>query len=234
MTPERPEPSYSDRQRQVKRIAVLVSGRGSNFEALLKATQAGRIAGQIVVVGANRSDAKALETARAAGIATFCVPHRDLPRREDFDAALVAALEAQRPDLVVLAGFMRILTPVFVDFYSGRLLNIHPSLLPCYPGLHTHERALADGVRIHGCTVHFVTSALDHGPIVIQGAVPVLPEDRPEELAARVLQVEHRIYPMAVQWFCEDRLTVSEGRVTLRGEPAAAAAGAVLIAPCGT
>lgn len=202
----------------MKRIAVLVSGRGSNLEALLAAVRAGRISGEIVVVGANRAEAKGLETARRAGIATFCVSHRDYSERETFDRALIAALDAHRPDLVVLAGFMRILTAPFVDHYSGRLLNIHPSLLPSYPGLHTHERALADGVRIHGCTVHFVTSNLDLGPIVIQGAVPVLPNDDAERLAARVLRVEHLIYPLAVQWFCEGRLKLVKNQVRVLGD----------------
>jgi len=215
----------------MKRIAVLISGRGSNLEALLAAANAGQIAGEIVAVGANRTEAKGLLAARRAGIATFCVSHRDYSEREAFDQALMAALDAHRPDLVVLAGFMRILTPAFVDHYTGRLLNIHPSLLPCYPGLHTHERALADGVRIHGCTVHFVTSNLDLGPIVIQGAVPVLPDDDTERLAARVLRVEHQIYPRAVQWFCENRLTLAGGKVTLRGDAPNGASTPELIVP---
>ncbi|MBI3150166.1 MAG: phosphoribosylglycinamide formyltransferase [Betaproteobacteria bacterium] len=199
----------------MKRIAVLLSGRGSNFEALLACTAVGDFPGEIVVVGANRTDARGIETARQAGIATFCLAHRDYPQREEFDRALRETLEPYRPDLVVLAGFMRILTPGFVDFYAGRMLNIHPSLLPAFPGLHTHERALAEGVRIHGCTVHFVTADLDHGPIVIQAAVPVLPGDGVDELASRVLRVEHRIYPQAVRWFCEGRLSLNEGRVAL-------------------
>lgn len=215
----------------MKRIAVLVSGRGSNFEALLAAQRAGRIAGEIAVVGANRVEAKGLETARQAGIATFCVSHRDYSEREAFDQALMERLEAHRPDLVVLAGFMRILTPGFVDHYAGRLLNIHPSLLPSYPGLHTHERALADGVRIHGCTVHFVTSDLDLGPIVIQGAVPVLPGDDGDRLAARVLRVEHQIYPRAVQWFCQGRLRLANGKVLLLGDQDEGEATPELIVP---
>jgi phosphoribosylglycinamide formyltransferase-1 len=201
----------------MKRIVVLISGRGSNFEVLEKACRTGQVPGKIVAVISNRADARGLITAQEAGIATACLSHRDYPDREAFDQALAGAIDAQRPDLVVLAGFMRILTPGFVTRYQGRLLNIHPSLLPAYPGLHTHQRALADGVRIHGCTVHFVTAALDLGPIVIQGAVPVLPGDDADALAARVLAVEHQIYPRAVRWFCEDRLALVDSRVTLRG-----------------
>lgn len=202
----------------MKRIAVLLSGRGSNFEALLAASCMPGFPGEIVVVGSNRADAKGLETARAAAIPTFCVLHREYQQRSDFDAALIEALDAHRPDLVVLAGFMRILTPAFVDHFAGRLMNIHPSLLPSFPGLHTHERALAEGVRIHGCTVHFVTADLDHGPVVVQAAVPVLPEDDAQALAARVLSLEHRIYPQAVRWFCEDRLRLDHGRVSVDAE----------------
>lgn len=215
----------------MKRIAVLLSGRGSNFEALLAAASSAGYPGQVVVVGANRGDAKGLETARAAGIACFSLRHQDYLERGDFDAALIRALDAYAPDLVVLAGFMRILTPAFVEHYAGRLVNIHPSLLPAFTGLHTHERALAEGVRIHGCTVHFVTADLDHGPIIIQGAVPVLPEDDAQSLAARVLAVEHRIYPLAVRWFCEDRLRLEAGRVRVDGVGAASTA--ELLAPFG-
>lgn len=215
----------------MKRIAVLLSGRGSNFEALLAAANRTGYPGQVVVVGSNRGDAKGLETARAAGIPSFSLRHQDYHERGDFDAALIRALDAHAPDLVVLAGFMRILTPTFVDHYAGRLVNIHPSLLPAFTGLHTHERALADGVRIHGCTVHFVTADLDHGPIIIQGAVPVLPEDDAQSLAARVLAVEHRIYPQAVRWFCEGRLRLEAGRVRVDG--VCAASTAELVAPFG-
>lgn len=199
----------------MKRIAVLLSGRGSNFEALLRASSASGFPGKIVVVGSNRSDAQGLVIAQAAGIASFCVSHRDYAERAAFDEELRRELDQHRPDLVVMAGFMRILTPAFVEHYAGRLLNIHPSLLPAFPGLHTHERALAEGVRIHGCTVHFVTADLDHGPIVIQAAVPVLPEDDTATLAARVLRAEHQIYARAVRWFCEDRLRLMRGRVQL-------------------
>ncbi|UCF76252.1 MAG: phosphoribosylglycinamide formyltransferase, partial [Betaproteobacteria bacterium] len=152
---------------------------------------------------------KGLATARAHGITTEVVPHRDFPDRAAFDAALASAIDAHQPDLVVLAGFMRILTDDFVARYAGRLMNIHPSLLPAFPGLQTHRHALAAGVRIHGCTVHFVTPALDGGPIIVQAAVPVQPGDSEETLAARVLREEHRIYPQAIRWFCEGRLALA-------------------------
>lgn len=201
----------------MKNIVILVSGRGSNMEAMLAAQAAGRLPARIAAVVSNRPDAVGLETAARAGIATAVVDHKSYPRtdegREAFDAALAAVIDGYAPDLVVLAGFMRILTPGFVAHYDGRLLNIHPSLLPSFPGLHTHQRALEAGVRIHGCTVHFVTAELDHGPIVIQAAVPVLIGDDEPTLAARVLAEEHRVYPQAVRWFVEDRLRVEGGRV---------------------
>ncbi len=201
-----------------KRIVALISGRGSNLEAILREQHGAPFPGEVVAAIANRADAAGLALAARAGVATETVPHRDYPTREAFDAVLAERIDAVGADLVVLAGFMRILTPRFVERYSGRLLNIHPSLLPAYPGLDTHRRALADGVAIHGCTVHFVTPDLDHGPIVVQGAVPVRPHDTEAALAERVLRVEHRIYPRAVRWFCEDRLTLTDGRVTLAGE----------------
>lgn len=199
----------------MKKIVILISGRGSNMEALLAARAAGELPVEIAAVIANRPDAAGLETAARAGIATHCVDHRAYAGREAFDAALAACIDGFAPDLVVLAGFMRILTADFVRHYDGRLLNIHPSLLPAFPGLHTHRRALDEGVRIHGCTVHFVTAELDHGPVVIQAAVPVLDSDDEATLAARVLRQEHRIYPLAVRWFAEDRLTLDAGRVRL-------------------
>lgn len=195
-----------------KTIVILISGRGSNMEAILQA----RLPARVAAVISNDPGAKGLATARAHGVATTVVPHRNFPDRVAFDTALSAAIDAHRPDLVVLAGFMRILSEDFVRRYTGRLMNIHPSLLPAFPGLHTHRQALAAGVRIHGCTVHFVTPALDDGPIVVQAAVPVLPEDSEETLAARVLRQEHRIYPQAIRWFCEDRLALAgDGRATL-------------------
>ena len=199
------------------RIVVLISGRGSNFEALARAA----LPASLVAVISNTPEARGLTIAAALGIATAVVDHRTHTRREDFEAALAAQIDRCEADLVVLAGFMRMLTPRFVTRYEGRILNIHPSLLPAFPGLHTHRRALEAGVRIHGCTVHFVTPSLDAGPIVIQAAVPVLPDDTEETLAARVLDEEHRIYPQAVRWFCERRLTLtSEGKVRIDGEPA--------------
>jgi len=204
----------------IPRVSVLSSGRGSNLAALLAAERAGRLAGRINAVISNRPGIRALEIAADHGVATTVVDHRAYAERDAFDAALAAAIDAGEPDLVVLAGFMRVLGPAFVAHYEGRMLNIHPSLLPSYPGLHTHRRALADGVRIHGCTVHFVTADLDHGPIVAQGAVPVLEGDDEESLAARVLAVEHRLLPAAVRAFCERRLVIVGRRVRVKGEVA--------------
>jgi phosphoribosylglycinamide formyltransferase 1 len=169
--------------------------------------------GDVVVVGGNKSDAKGLELAREAGIGTFALNHKTFASRESFDATLVEALNAYAPDLVVLAGFMRILTPVFTDAFAGKMINIHPSLLPSYPGLDTHARALADGVKLHGCTVHFVTSELDVGPIIAQAAVQVDDDDTADTLAAKVLVQEHQILPFAVKLFCDDRLHVNGMRV---------------------
>ena len=205
----------------MKSIVILISGRGSNMEAMLAAKLPCRIAAVI----SNKADAKGLETARAHGIRAAVVAHAGHASRELFDAALAAEIDRHRPDLVVLAGFMRILGEAFVRRYAGRLMNIHPSLLPAFPGLHTHRRALAAGCRVHGCTVHFVTPALDNGPVVIQAAVPVHADDSEEALAARVLAQEHVAYPQAVRWFLEGRLSLgADGRVRLAGErhPAAA------------
>ncbi|MBP6037109.1 MAG: phosphoribosylglycinamide formyltransferase [Azonexus sp.] len=208
----------------MKQIVVLISGRGSNMEALVRARDRGELPGRIAAVISNRPQAAGLETAARAGIATDCVDHRAFAGREEFDLALAECIDRHQPDLVVLAGFMRILGEGFVRRYAGRLVNIHPSLLPAFPGLHTHRRALEEGVRVHGCTVHFVTPALDHGPIVIQAAVPVLDDDDEDRLAARVLAQEHRIYPLAVRWFVEGRLTVVDGRVRVAGGQAESAA----------
>jgi len=199
----------------MKKIVILISGRGSNMEALLKAQAAGELPVDIAAVISNRPDAKGLATAEAAGIATRVVDHKAYAGREAFDAALAECIDAFAPDLVVLAGFMRILTEGFVSHYEGRLLNIHPSLLPAFPGLHTHQKAIDEGVRVHGCTVHFVTPALDHGPVVIQAVVPVLDEDSEDTLAARVLAQEHKVYPQAVRWFAEGRLRLEGKRVRL-------------------
>lgn len=197
----------------MKSLVILISGRGSNLEALLKSGLPGKVAAVI----SNRPGARGLDIAQAHGVETAVVDHTPYPSREAFDAALMEEIDRHRPDLVALAGFMRIFTDAFVSRYSGRLINIHPSLLPLFPGLHTHARAIEAGVKIHGCTVHFVTPRLDHGPIVIQAAVPVLSGDTEETLAARVLQHEHRIYPQAVRWFLEDRLEISGERVRVKG-----------------
>ncbi|MFU2489301.1 phosphoribosylglycinamide formyltransferase [Thauera sp. WH-1] len=204
----------------MKSIVILISGRGSNMEAIVQA----RIPGaRIAAVISNRPEAEGLAFARAHGIATAVVDHRDHADRAQFDAALAERIDAYAPDLVVLAGFMRLLTPGFVRHYEGRLLNIHPSLLPAFTGLHTHRRALEAGVRVHGATVHFVTAELDCGPIVIQAVVPVLPDDDAAALAARVLAQEHRIYPQAVRWFVEDRLARDKhGGVVVHTQPVAA------------
>jgi phosphoribosylglycinamide formyltransferase-1 len=194
----------------VKRIVILISGRGSNMQALLEANLPCRVAAVI----SNRADAQGLEIARMRGIATAVVSHKDFADRAAFDAALAAVIDAHQPDLIVLAGFMRILTTGFVERYAGRLINIHPSLLPAYPGIDTHQRALTDGVRIHGCTVHFVTPTLDHGPVIIQAAVPVLRDDTVQSLSARVLGEEHRVFPQAVRWLCRNQVWLDEtGRV---------------------
>lgn len=202
----------------MKKIVILISGRGSNMEAIIRAQIPGA---EVSAVIANRPDAAGLAFAVDHGIVTQVVDHKAHPSREAFDAALAGAIDAHRPDLVVLAGFMRVLTDAFVEHYAGRLLNIHPSLLPSFPGLHTHRKALEAGVRVHGATVHFVTPTLDCGPVVIQAAVPVLPGDDETALAARVLEQEHRIYPQAVRWFVEGRLSLVNGRVLVQDEPAA-------------
>jgi phosphoribosylglycinamide formyltransferase-1 len=192
-------------------LVILISGRGSNMQALL---EAGLPINRVVVIS-NDPDAEGLKIAASLGALVSCIDHRNFQSREAFDAALADEIDRHQPDLIALAGFMRILTDGFVLRYQGRLLNIHPSLLPAYPGLQTHRRALQDGVRIHGCTVHFVTAAVDHGPIVIQAAVPVMPDDTPQILASRVLQAEHRIYPQAVRWFLQGRLKLSGQMVTV-------------------
>ncbi|MBF1165668.1 phosphoribosylglycinamide formyltransferase [Dechloromonas agitata] len=202
----------------MKNIVILISGRGSNMEALIAARDAGNLPVNIAAVISNRPDAAGLETAAKAGIVTHYIDHKAFAGREAFDAALAECIDGFAPDLVVLAGFMRILSEGFVRRYAGRLMNIHPSLLPSFPGLHTHQRALDEGVRIHGCTVHFVTPSLDHGPVIIQAAVPVLDSDDEASLAARVLRQEHRVYPQAVRWFAEGKLTLDNGRVRLAAD----------------
>lgn len=196
-----------------KTVVILISGRGSNMEALLGAKLPARVA----AVVSNEPQARGLDTARRQGVATAVVNHRDYPDRAAFDAALAAEIDRHRPDLVALAGFMRVLTAPFIERYRGRLINIHPSLLPAFPGLHTHRRALAEGVTTHGCTVHFVTPVVDAGPIILQASVPVLKGDTEETLAARVLREEHRIYPEAVRGFLEGRIRLgADGAVTVK------------------
>lgn len=198
----------------MKSAVILISGRGSNMQALVEA----RTGVEMRAVIANRPAAGGLEWAAAKGIATRVVDHKAFAAREAFDGALATAIDAFAPDYVLLAGFMRILTEGFIARYPRRILNIHPSLLPLFPGLDTHSRALAEGVKLHGATVHFVTPALDHGPIVVQAAVPVLAGDTEEALAARVLAQEHRIYPLAARWLAEDRIEFnSAGVVQVRG-----------------
>ena len=194
-------------------IVSLISGRGSNFEAIYKAAHAKSWDVRFTGLIANQPEAKGLVFAKSVGIPTAVIDHRAYPSREAFDRALMQQIDAFRADLVVLAGFMRILTPGFIKHYEGRMINIHPSLLPRFPGLHTHERALAAGDRVHGATVHFVSAGVDEGPIICQSEVPVLPTDTPSELAARVLKTEHQIYPLAVEWFIQGRLQITGNRV---------------------
>ena len=195
------------------RITVLVSGRGSNLGALLAAERTGAFRGSVTHVISNRPGAGGLDIAREHGVSTAVVDHRGFATREAFDAALVAEIDRSEPGLVVLAGFMRVLGRAAVERYAGRLINIHPSLLPAYPGLHTHRRALADGAAMHGCTVHFVTPEVDVGPIIAQSALAVRRDDDEASLAERVLALEHRLLPAAVGWFCEGRLVIEGTRV---------------------
>lgn len=193
----------------MKSLVILISGRGSNMQALLEA----KLPLDRITVISNNTHASGLEIARQHGIETIVLDHRAFPDRQSFDAALAEKIDACQPKLIALAGFMRILSDRFVQRYQDRLMNIHPSLLPAFPGLGTHARALQEGIKIHGCTVHFVTAQLDHGPIVIQAAIPVAPDDTEETLAARVLKQEHRIYPQAVRWFMEDRIRLDGNRI---------------------
>lgn len=196
----------------MKNIVILISGRGSNMQAIVET----RIPGaRVAAVISNRPNAAGLAWAQAQGIATAALDHAAFADRAAFDLALAEIIDQYQPDLVVLAGYMRILTAEFVTRYAGRMMNIHPSLLPAFTGLHTHARAIAAGVKITGCTVHFVTPELDHGPIIAQAAVPVLDDDNEEMLAERILQQEHHIYPQAVRWFIENRLHEQNGRVLL-------------------
>ncbi|HSW08263.1 phosphoribosylglycinamide formyltransferase [Aquabacterium sp.] len=200
----------------MKRIVILISGRGSNMEAIVQRCAAEGWPATVAAVIANRPDAKGLAFAAAQGIATAVVDHKQQASRAAFDDELARVIDGFAPDLVVLAGFMRILGDAFVQRYEGRMLNIHPSLLPAFPGLHTHRQAILAGCKLAGATVHFVTPQLDHGPIVMQSAVPVLPGDDEAALSARVLATEHVIYPQAVRWFVEGALQFTEGRVLQR------------------
>jgi len=197
----------------MKNIVVLISGRGSNMEAIVRASAAEGWPAKVGAVISNRADAAGLDFARANGIATAVVEHTAFASRDAFDARLAEAIDAFRPDVVALAGFMRILTPGFVQRYDGRLVNIHPSLLPMFPGLHTHRRAIEAGCKVAGATVHFVTADLDHGPIIGQATVPVRPDDTEQSLAARVLEQEHVLYPRAIRWLVEDALQQRDGVV---------------------
>ncbi|NGM88203.1 phosphoribosylglycinamide formyltransferase [Parapusillimonas sp. SGNA-6] len=202
------------------RIVVLISGRGSNMQTIVNTVRDQGLPAHVCAVIANKADAAGIAWAREQGIQTRVVPHRDYPTREAFDEALAAAIDTWDPHYVLLAGFMRVLTPDFVEHFNGRLINIHPSLLPAFPGLHTHQQALATGVQWHGCTVHFVTPVLDHGPIIAQGIVPVMADDSPDSLAGRVLQVEHRLYADVVRWLAEGRVELDAmQRVLVRGVP---------------
>ena len=201
------------------RTGVLISGRGSNLQALIDACAARDYPAEIVLVVANRADAAGLERAARAKIPTRIIAHRDFAERAAFDAALDTALKEARVELVCLAGFMRILGTSFIDAWRDRMINIHPSLLPEFPGLDTHARALAAGVKRHGCTVHFVRNEVDSGPIIVQGSVPVLPGDNVDKLAARVLAVEHRAYPLALRLIAEGRVRVRGDSVEIDGRP---------------
>jgi len=199
----------------MKNIVILISGRGSNMEAIVRALETERWPARIAAVISNKADAQGLAFAQAHGIPTAVVPNKEFATRDAFDAALRDTIDGFAPDLVVLAGFMRILTAPFVEHYAGRMLNIHPSLLPLFPGLHTHRQALEAGVGEHGATVHFVTAELDHGPAVLQARIPVLPGDTEATLATRLLAEEHVIYPQAVRLFVEDRISIAAGDVRI-------------------
>ncbi|EPL6453107.1 MULTISPECIES: phosphoribosylglycinamide formyltransferase [Providencia] len=202
----------------MKKIVVLISGSGSNLQSIIEGCQSGTIKGRIVAVVSNQSTAYGLVRAQQAGIPAACLDAKTYTNRQAYDAALLALIEQYQPDLVVLAGFMRILSPEFVTHFTGKLLNIHPSLLPKYPGLHTHRKALENGDQEHGTSVHFVTEELDGGPVILQAKVPVFPEDTEEDLIERVKTQEHAIYPLVVQWFSDNRLTMVEGKAVLDGK----------------
>lgn len=204
------------------RVGILISGRGSNMAALIKAAEAADYPAEIACVVSNKADAPGLAIAAAAGVPTMAISHRDHPDREAFDRAVSAELERHGVGFVVLAGFMRIFSPWFPAHWAGRLINIHPSLLPAFKGMHVHRQALDAGVRLSGCTAHLVTPDLDSGPIIAQAAVPVLADDTEETLSARILRQEHRLYPLVVRWFAEGRIVVDGEKVAVNGVPRAA------------
>ena len=206
----------------MKSIVVLISGSGSNLQALIDACSSGFIPGKISAVISNKANAFGLVRASEAGISTQVLSHKHYSSRDAYDAAMLDAIDQHKPDLVVLAGFMRILTPGFVTHYAGRLLNIHPSLLPKYQGLNTHQRAIDAGDEEHGCSVHFVTEQLDGGPVILQAKVPVFSDDDALSLAERVHEQEHRIYPLVVRWFCQNRLQQHRDQAWLDGNVLAA------------
>ena len=201
------------------RLVVLISGRGSNLQAILDQATSGELPVEVAAVISNRPGVQGLERARQAGVTALELDHKNFADRPEFETALIELIDRYRPDLVILAGFMRVLTPGFTDHYRGRLFNIHPSLLPKFRGLHTHERALAAGETEHGASIHFVTAELDGGPVIVQARVAVLPGDDPDTLAARVLEQEHRLYPLAVRWFAAGRLRLDGEQVWFDGKP---------------
>jgi phosphoribosylglycinamide formyltransferase 1 len=213
-----------------KRVAVLLSGRGSNMAALLEAAKDPAYPAEIVAVLSNRPDAGGLDTARAAGIEAVAIDHKLFPSRAAHEAAVAAELTRIAPDIVCLAGYMRLLGQDFTDAFRGRMINIHPSLLPLFPGLHTHERVLAAGMRIHGCTVHFVTEVMDEGPIIAQAAIAVLPGDTPDGLAARLIRAEHRLYAEALRLVALGRASMAEGRAVLAAPETPSGPGDILLA----
>jgi formyltetrahydrofolate-dependent phosphoribosylglycinamide formyltransferase len=202
-----------------KRAAILISGRGSNMEALIEAAKDGAFPAKVVLVLSNKSDAAGLSFARSCGVKALAFPHKSFESREAHDAAIDAALMKAGAQLVCLAGYMRIMTPALIEKWAGRMINIHPSLLPAFPGLHTHERALEAGVAEHGCTVHFVTAGVDEGPVIAQARVPVLPGDTAEALGARVLTEEHKLYPAALRLVAEGGVRMEDGHAVFAVAP---------------
>lgn len=203
----------ADLENGICRLVILISGRGSNMQTIIDTIEQEALPARVCAVVSNRPDAAGLPWAAERGIATHVVPHREYATRQEFDAALAETIDAYDADYVLLAGFMRVLTPTFVERYEGRLINIHPSLLPAFPGLHTHQQALAEGVQWHGCTVHFVTARLDHGPVIAQGIVPVLGDDDSDALALRLLAVEHKLYAQVVRWLAQGRVSLAENHL---------------------